>query len=292
MARIWCRMRLRVIGSEVYVAEGKAMRLCPILFSAGAVFCLIGTAWCQEITLPPSMDAAEDALKNSPRHGEFVNIEFPGETPIKTWVVYPERADRAPVILVIHEIFGMTDWVNAVADNLAEQGFIALAPDMISGMEGNPLSVVRALTREQIVERLNVVRDYALALPAANGKCGSIGFCWGGSASFIYATAQPKLDAAVVCYGTAPPNEELSKIEAPLLGLFGEMDARVNTTIGPAKELLDSLGKTFDYKFYDNAGHGFLRAQSGRGGDNGKATAEAWPTAITFFRKHLETSSD
>ena len=268
------------------------MRIRSAFVGVLAVFCAMGACWGAEITLPPSMDTAEEALKNSPRHGEFVNIELRGETPIKTWIVFPERAERAPVILVIHEIFGMTDWVNSVADNFAAHGFIAVAPDMISGMEGNPLSVVRGLTREQIVERLDVVREYALALPAANGKCGSIGFCWGGSASFTYATAQPKLDAAVVCYGTAPSNEELSKIEAPVLGLFGEMDARVNATIGPAKEYMDTLGKPFDYEFYKNAGHGFLRAQSGRSGDNGRATAKAWPTAIEFFRKHLETSAN
>jgi carboxymethylenebutenolidase len=124
----------------------------------------------------------------------------------------------------------MSDWVNSVADRLAAEGFIALAPDMITGQEGNATGLVRALTKEQIVERLNVVREHGLSLPAANGKLGCVGFCWGGSSSWLYATAQPELGAAVVYYGTAPTNEELAAVKAPTLGLFGENDARVNVT--------------------------------------------------------------
>jgi len=155
----------------------------------------------QDIAPPPDADAAEAALKNSPRHGEFVFIDLPGsDEKIKTWVVYPERSDKAPVILVIHEIFGMTDWANSVADHLASQGFIAVAPDMIYGLDGdeNDMTKVRNLPIEERIRRLNAARDYALKLPAANGKVGSIGFCWGGSTSFLYAVNQPDLNAAVV----------------------------------------------------------------------------------------------
>ena len=250
---------------------------------------LPGWAVAQEMAIPPSQDTAEKALADSPRHQEYVKIVAPGmDVPLNVFAVYPEREDKAPVILVIHEIFGMTDWVNSVADHLASQGFIALAPDLITGMEGNPMGLIRGLSKEQIVERLDAVRDYALTIPAANGKVASIGFCWGGSSSFLYATAQEHLDAAIVCYGSAPSKEELAKIEAPVLGNYGEMDARVNVTIDPAKEEMDRLGKVFEYGIFDNAGHGFLRAQEGREGSNLAATQQAWPRIIEFLRKYTE----
>ena len=243
----------------------------------------------QDIAIPPSDKTAEKALADSPRHQEIVKIPAPGmEVPLDVFVVYPERADKAPVILVIHEIFGASDWVHSVADHLASQGFIALAPNFITGQEGNAIGLVRALTNQQIVERLDAVRDYALKIPAANGKLATIGFCWGGSSSFIYATAQKDLDAAVVCYGSAPPNEELAKIQAPILGNYGEMDARVNVTIDPAKKELDRLGKTFEYGIYDGAGHGFFRAQTTRDNANLHATQKAWSATIEFLRKYTE----
>ena len=160
----------------------------------------------------------------------------------------------------------------------------------MTGMEGNPMGLVRGLSKEQIVERLDAVRDYALTIPAANGKVASIGFCWGGSSSFLYATAQEHLDAAIVCYGSAPSKEELATIEAPVLGNYGEMDARVNVTIDPAKEEMDRLGKVFEYGIFDDAGHGFLRAQDGREGSNLAATQQAWPKIIAFLRKYTEVA--
>ncbi len=241
-----------------------------------------------QVAVPPDQDTATAALKASTRHQEFIRLKLPSGGEVNTLVVFPERPDKAPVVIVIHEIFGATDWVNSVADQFAKEGFIALAPDMITGMEGNPMGVVRALTKEQIIERLNAVRDHGLSLPAANGRIGSVGFCWGGSSSWLYATAQPALDAAAVYYGTAPTNEELANVKAPILGLFAENDARVNVTIEPAKKELDRLGKTFDYTIFPGAGHGFLRAQTAVPA-NLEAATKAWPMTLDFFRKHLET---
>ena len=155
--------------------------------------------------IPPAAEAAAQALKDSPRHGEWVEIVIPGvETKVRSWVVYPERKERAPVLIVIHEIFGMTDWVRAVADQLAAEGYIAIAPDLLSGkgpdgggtdsFAGDMARVAIAdLKPKEIESRLNAVRDYAIALPAATGKSATIGFCWGGSTSFAYATRQRKL---------------------------------------------------------------------------------------------------
>ncbi len=249
--------------------------ICPLLCAA------------QDVVLPPEMDAAGAALKASTRHQEFVRLKLPSGGEVNTFVVFPERAEKAPVIIVIHEIFGMTDWVNSVADRFAAEGFIALAPDMITGQDGNAMGLVRALTKEQIIERLNVVREHGLSLPAANGKIGCVGFCWGGSSTWLYATAQPELGAAVVYYGTAPSITELANVHAPTLGLFGENDARVNVTIEPAKQELDRLGKSFEYTIFDGAGHGFLRAQLAVP-ENLTASQKAWPMTLEFFRKHLE----
>ncbi|MFP6596308.1 MAG: dienelactone hydrolase family protein [Candidatus Hydrogenedentota bacterium] len=250
----------------------------------------VGIAGAQDIAIPPAAGAAESALADSPRHGEFVSIYVPGEdTKLKLWVVYPERPDKAPVVLVIHEIFGMTDWSNSVTDHLASQGFIAIAPDMISGVEGEGSAAqkVRALPNEDRVKRLNAARDYGLKLPAATGKVGCIGFCWGGSTSFLYAVSQPDLDAAVVCYGGAPDTALLKNANAPILGLYAGDDARVNTTIPDAEKELKAQGKSFEHEAFPGAGHGFFRQQSGRDGANLNAATKGWAKAIAFFHEHL-----
>jgi carboxymethylenebutenolidase len=250
-------------------------------------------------SIPPDAEQAAGVLAKSPRHGEWVDVTMPDGLKLSTWVVFPERKEKAGVVIVIHEIFGLSDWVRGVADRLAADGFIAVAPDLLSGMGPNGggtaslgdtvTSEIRKLTPEQVVARLDAVRTYALALPAANGKLGVVGFCWGGAASFNYATAQPKLDAAVVYYGTSPSDPQAyARISAPVLGNYGSDDARVNATIPLAEEQMKKLGKSYTANVYDAAGHGFLRQLSGREGANLKAAQQAWPATITFFRERLK----
>jgi carboxymethylenebutenolidase len=252
-------------------------------------------------SLPPGEPQAKAALEKSPRHGEYVDVKLPaGGTPIRTWIVYPERKDKAPVVLLIHEIYGLSDWMRGVADQLAKEGYIAVAPDLISGLGPNGggtesaasrddvVALVRKLTPEQTTARLNAVRDYALHLPSANGKTATIGFCWGGGKSFAYAATQPGLNAAVVYYGTPPEPADLNRIKAPVLGLYGGDDARVDATIPPAEAAMKKLGKTYEPHVYEGAGHGFLRAQDDRNGANRKATQQAWPRTLAFLREHLK----
>lgn len=249
----------------------------------------------QEIAVAPGGGEAEERLEQSPRHGEFVKLDLPGtDVKLDTWVVYPERSDKAPAVIVVHEIMGLTDWVRAVADHLASQGFIALAPDMISGKEntGNVTAVVRALEDEEIVERLDIVFDYAKSIPSCTGKVGITGFCWGGAVSFLYAAHQPELAASVPYYGTAPDAEDLAQVEAPILAHYAEDDARVNVTLEPAEVALKEHGKSFEHHTYDGAGHGFLRAQEGRDGANRGAAAKAWPRTVEFLREHLESKDN
>ncbi|MCH7805401.1 MAG: dienelactone hydrolase family protein [Acidobacteria bacterium] len=248
-------------------------------------------------SLPASEETARARLNASPRHGEWVKVQSGGDT-INAWVVYPERSDPAPVVLVIHEIYGLTDWIRSVADQLAAEGYIAIAPDILTGKgpggggtesvdRDGAVALVRALDRTEVVSRLNATAQYANSLPAAQDTLAVIGFCWGGSTSFAYAAAQPNLSAAVVYYGTSPSAETLARIQAPVLALYGGDDARVNKSIPDAQTEMKRLGKSYQPEIYDGAGHGFLRAQEARDGANMRASERAWPETIEFLKREL-----
>ena len=247
---------------------------------------------------PPDAEHAEAALKASPRHGEWVDVPFAaGKAPLHTWVSYPERAGKAPVVVVIHEIFGLTDWVRGVADQLAAEGFIAVAPDLLSGMGpdggGTPSfkgdavrEAISRLTPADVNARLDAVRAWAVAQPAAAPSVACIGFCWGGSASFNWAVAQPPLAGAVVYYGTAAKDDAaLAAIACPVLGFYGGDDARVTSTVEPTVTRMKAAGKSYTPRTFDGAGHGFLRQQGGREGANQRAAGAAWADTIAFLRQ-------
>jgi carboxymethylenebutenolidase len=250
--------------------------------------------------LPPGKDAAAGRIASSPRHNEEVMIPVgPGDS-VRAWVVYPERKTKAPVVLVVHEIFGLSTWIRSVADQLAADGFIAIAPDLLTGKNipargGEPdpdsaRAAIGTLSRSDVQRRLDAVARYGMALPAALPRYGIVGFCWGGGVSFVHAVHAPTLGASVVYYGTSPPTESLTSVRAPVLGLYGENDARVDQTIPPADSALKAQGKTYEHYIFPGAGHGFLRAQDGpqaAPGANLAATKEAWPRTIAWFRKYL-----
>jgi len=251
--------------------------------------------------IPPAEENAKVALERSPRHGEFVDVKYgAGAFSLRTWIVYPERKDRAGVVIVVHEIFGLSDWIRSVADQLAADGFIAVAPDLISGMgpggggtdsvrsRDDVVKLIRGLSPDEARARLDTVRDWARGLPAANGMIATLGFCWGGARSFEYAAAGPAPNAAVVFYGASPDSATLLKVRAPVLGLYGGDDARVDATIPPARAALEKRGRSYETHVFEGAGHGFLRAQGERNGANLRAATEAWPRAIAFLRSHLE----
>ncbi|HUP53040.1 MAG TPA: dienelactone hydrolase family protein [Longimicrobiales bacterium] len=259
------------------------------------------TAAAAEPTPPASEAGALAQLNVSPRHGEWVDVPLPGsDVPIRSWVVHPARADDAPVVIVIMEIFGLTDWIRTVADQMAAEGYIAIAPDLLSGMgpgsggteafasRDDVVAGVRGLTTDEAMRRLDAVRAYALTIPSTTGEVGVMGFCWGGGTSFSYAIHQPGLGAAVVYYGSSPAEDAAyGDVTAPVLGLYGGDDQRVNATIPIAEEALAELGKTYEVEIYDGAGHGFLRAQEDREGANTRASEQAWDRTIAFFREHL-----
>ena len=252
-------------------------------------------------SLPPSAEQAKAALDASPRHGEYVNVPMAGGPALKTWISYPERKDKAGVVIVIQEVFGLTDWLRGVADQLAKEGFIAVAPDMVSGFgpggggtdsvgsRDDVVALVHKITPDEVMRRLNAVYDYARKIPAGNGKIATVGFCWGGGQSFAYAGAQPALAAAVAFYGTSPDSAVLGVIQAPVLGHYGGDDARVDATVPPAQTEMKRLGKSYEVHTYEGAGHGFLRDQSGRDGANLKATQQAWPRTVVFLKEKLKS---
>jgi len=249
--------------------------------------------------LPPPEDSALAALNRSPRHGEWVDVGY-GTTPLRTWVVYPERKDKAGVVVVIHEIFGLTDWIRSVADRLAAEGFIAVAPDLISGMgpggggtdstksKDDAVKVVRGLTPEECAARVAAVRAWAAKLPSANGKQATIGFCWGGGRSFAAAASTPPPQACVVYYGVSPDSAQILQVKSPVMGHYGGDDARVDATIDAAKVALKQQKVSYDAFVYPGAGHGFLRQQDGRNGANMTAALQSWPRTISFLKSKLK----
>ena len=254
--------------------------------------------------LPASEQTAKAALETSPRHGEMIDIAWAKDRPpLRTWIAYPERKDKAGVVIIIHEIYGLTDWIRSVADQFARDGFIVVAPDLISGLgpggggtdsvpgRDDVVKLVRSLTPDETVLRIDAVRAHAGRLPAANGRIATVGFCWGGARSFAYAAASPPPDAAVVYYGSSPDSAAVLGVKAPVLGLYGADDARVNASIEPARAALAKLGRSYETHLYEGAGHGFLRGQTLREGANFKATQQAWPRTIAFLREHLEKNN-
>ena len=250
--------------------------------------------------LPPADSTATVRLETTPRHGEFVDNPRPDSAAIRAWVSYPERESRAGVVIVIHEIYGLSDWIRSVADQLAKEGFIAVVPDLISGMgpggggtdsttsRDQVVGLVRGITTEMFNARIGAVRDWAVKLPAANGQFATIGFCWGGTRSFAMAGMQPYPKAAVVYYGSSPDSAALPKTRAPVQGHYGGDDARVNATIDPARKAMKKVKRTYEVFIYEGAGHGFLRQQEARDGANLKATDLAWPRTAAFLRQYLK----
>ena len=247
--------------------------------------------------LPPDADHALARLSSSPRHGEWVMISIPPSDSVKAWVVYPERKTKAPVVIVVHEIFGLSDWIRGVADQLAADGFIAVAPDFLT-MKNLPggtdsaaiqanVAAIRTLDAQQVQRMIDGAARYGMAFPSALPRYGVVGFCWGGGVSFAHATHSASLDASVVYYGVSPKTEELSSVRAPVLGLYGGNDARVDATIPPADSAMRAMGKTYSPRIFEGAGHGFLRQQTGMNGANMTATQRGWPATIAWFKRYL-----
>jgi carboxymethylenebutenolidase len=238
----------------------------------------------------PAQDPAKERLEKSPRHGEWVKVRH-GDRDVKAYVVYPEVKDKATAVVLIHEIFGLTDWVRGVADQLAEAGYIAIAPDLLSGTapkgggteelgSGDEVrKAIMSLPPAQVTADLNAAADHVAKLPSCNGKVAVAGFCWGGGQAFRYATNNKSLKGSFVFYGPPPAKEEdLARIACPVYGFYGGNDNRINATIPRTEEQMKAASKTYEPVTYQGAGHGFMRAgeMSNASEANKKAREEAW----------------
>jgi carboxymethylenebutenolidase len=216
-----------------------------------------------------AQDWAKARLDASPRHHEYVNLQHGGRT-VQAFVVYPEVKTKAPAIVLIHEIFGLSDWAKEMADELAGQGFIVVAPDLLTGFGPNngasdsfpsqdaTTKAVSGLDPAVVTADLDAAADYAKKIPAANGKIATVGFCWGGGKSFAFATHRKDLSAAFVFYGPGP--SDVTTITAPVYGFYAGNDARIGATLPATTEAMKAVGKKFEPVTYDGAGHGFMRA--------------------------------
>jgi carboxymethylenebutenolidase len=233
-----------------------------LLLTAALFTCLTASA----------QDWAKPRLDNSPRHGEWVEVKNGART-VRCFIVYPQVKDPAPAVVVIHEIFGLTDWARGAADQLAAAGYIAIAPDLLSGMgpggggtsaysgRDAVMSAVSGLPSDQVTGDLNAAADYVKAQPSCNGKLAVAGFCWGGGQSFHFASNRGDLKAAYVFYGPPPRNpDEMAKINCPVYGFYGGNDARITASIPKTESQMKAAGKTYEPVTYEGAGHGFMRA--------------------------------
>ena len=260
-----------------------------LIFNIAALFA-VATA--------PAQDWAKARLEKSPRHLEWVKVKQ-GKREVNSFLAFPEVKDKAAAVVVIHEIFGLTDWVRGVADQLAEAGYIAIAPDLLSGTAPNGggtselgggdavRKAISSLPPDQITADLNALVEYVSKLPACNGKVIVAGFCWGGSQSFRFATNNKDIRAALVFYGTGPVEERgIARISCPVYGFYGGNDARVTATVSESSNLMKKAGKTYEPVTYEDAGHGFMRA--GEAPDATEANKKAHDQAWTRWKELLK----
>ncbi len=246
-----------------------------------------------------AQDWAKTRLDNSPRHLEWVKVTH-DKRDVQSFIAFPEVKEKATAVVVIHEIFGLSDWARSVTDQFAEAGYIAIAPDLLSGSAPNGggtadlggvdgvRKAISSLPPEQITADLNAVVSYVSKLPACNGKVIVIGFCWGGSQSFRFATNNSDIKAALVCYGTGPENpEDIGRIKCPVYGFYGGNDARVTTTTTKVADLMKVAVKTYEPVVYEGAGHGFVRAGEAPDASepNKKAHDAAWKRFLEILKK-------
>ncbi|MBX3416048.1 MAG: dienelactone hydrolase family protein [Pirellulaceae bacterium] len=269
------------------------------------VFGILAFSWCSVLSAAclNGQDWAREKVEQSPRHGEWVKIKI-GEREVESFVIFPEVADRAQAVVVIHEIFGLTDWVRGVGDDLAAAGYIAVCPDLLSGAGPNgggtssfekvedARRAIGALDPDQITSDLNGAVDYAAGLAACNGQVAVMGFCWGGSQAFRFATNNEKILVALPFYGSGPTEPKaIAKISAPVHGFYGGNDARVNATIPQSEALMREAEKSYTVHLYDGAGHGFMRAGEAPDASdpNRSARKQAWEKVLEILKGISQT---
>lgn len=282
--RRFARVRfMSALGLPWGIYFGIPRLMKPCVTAATVLAILLGALQAQ------AQEFALKQLDQSPRHHEWVKIPSGGRA-IHAFVAYPEQAKKTPAVIVIHENRGLTDWVRSAADQLAALGYLAIAPDLLSGFDAThqrtsdfadddrARKAIYDLNPDRIMQDLLAVQHYVAALPSSNGTTAVIGFCWGGGQSFRFATFAPGLSAALVFYGPPPDETRMREISAPVYGFYGGLDERIDATIPQTREQMNRLGKTYEVEVYDGAGHAFMRDGDDPAGSaaNKKARDAAW----------------
>ena len=262
------------------------MRICTAVFRMAASFAALSFFASPLL----AQDWAREKLEKSPRHGEWVEVKH-GDRNVRCFLVFPEVKEKAAAVIVVHEIFGLTEWVRGVADQLAEAGYIAIAPDLLSGQTYSGVDEARKaisqLSDSQVMADLDAVAAYVARLPASDGKFAAVGFCWGGAAVFKFANRNRDLKATYVFYGRGPSDRAgVENIQGPVYGFYAENDARVNETLPATTEAMKAAGKTFEPQIYSGAGHGFMRA--GEAPDASEANLQARDASWSRWKSLLE----
>lgn len=247
-----------------------------------------------------AQDWAKAKLESSPRHQEWVKVQH-GNRTVQCFVVYPEVKNKAPAVLIIHEVYGLSDWAKDLTDQLAGAGYLVITPDLLTGLGPNGggtselqargvsevTKAVGGLPPEQVTADLDAAADYIKNDPACNGTLFVGGFCWGGAQSFRYATHRPDLKASFVFYGVTP-KDGIENIHCPVYGFYAEEDARITVTVPDTEALMKKAGKTYEPVIYPGAGHGFMRAGEDPAGTpaNKKAREDAWKRWLALLKKN------
>lgn len=275
----------------------------PFKLFRPATFLLAVAFFCAYLPCAEGQEWAKTRLAASPRHHEYVTLHHDARS-LQAFVVYPEVSRKATVVVLIHEIFGLSDWAKEMADELAAAGYIVVAPDLLSGAgpgggnsdafasQETTVKAVSGLDPAQVTADLDAAADFGKKIPAANGKVATVGFCWGGGKSFAFATHRADLSAAFVFYG--PPPADVSTIAAPVYGFYAGNDARISATIPATVEAMKGANKKFEPVSYEGAGHGFMRAgedptASGAAVEANKKAREEAFARLTTLLKGLET---
>jgi carboxymethylenebutenolidase len=272
--------------------------------------------------LPPSNNTAAARLAASPRHSEWVKIAWePGSNDsLMAFIVYPSTSrPKTPVVVVIHEIYGLSTWVRGVADQVAAEGFIAIAPDLNSRVRGGPsteeisrdssVKIISGVSSAEKNRGITAAADYAMSQPSAEQRYGVIGYCWGGTAVWGYSIngGTTGFSGGVAFYGlpymtrgapgapSVPIGDSLAKIKTPVVLLSGAKDPRISAGMPAVDSAMRALGKSYMAKNYEGAIHGFLRAQNDPKAQrdeaeeqaNLNATKDAWPITVAFLKKNL-----
>lgn len=245
-----------------------------------------------------SQKSVVELLLDSPRHHQWVSLSH-GDREFQAFVVYPETKEKTKAVIVIHENRGLDDWARLFTDKLAAEGFLVIAPDFISNTrEGkkrtsdfeNPdaaRDAIYDLDPAQVTADLDAAYKYLQDDASSTGEIAILGFCWGGSQTFRYATHNMNITSAHVFYGTAPEDAAaLARISAPVYGYYGGDDNRVNATIEKTESIMNSLQKTFEYEIYDGAGHAFMKRAHGQDAEQANITAHdtSWERLLNLLQ--------